>query len=125
MERGHEIGCHGWSHDLLYSMTPDRFRRETADAKKAIEDASGEAVTSYRAAYFSVTERSLWALDVLAELGFDCDSSVFPVRNWRYGIPDFDPKPGPVATQYVSISTARPGASTRSTSGGNRSCTGS
>jgi polysaccharide deacetylase family protein (PEP-CTERM system associated) len=95
---GHEIGCHGWSHDLLYSMTPERFRRETADAKSAIEDVSGAEVTAYRAAYFSITERSLWAFEVLAELGFRCDSSVFPVRNWRYGIPDFDPAPGHVET---------------------------
>ncbi|MBD3349285.1 MAG: DUF3473 domain-containing protein [Candidatus Eisenbacteria bacterium] len=100
---GHEIGCHGWSHDLLYSMTPERFRRETEDAKKAIEDVSGTRVSAYRAAYFSITERSLWAFDVLAELGFECDSSVFPVRNWRYGIPDFDTAPGPVYTPSGSV----------------------
>ena len=99
----HEIGCHGWSHDLLYKMTRDRFRRETRDAKKAIEDIAGTPVTAYRAAYFSVTRQSLWALEILAELGFQCDSSVFPVRNWRYGIRDFDPAPGPVATPSGTI----------------------
>ena len=98
VDGGHEIGCHGWSHDLLYSMTPERFRTETADAKKAIEDIAGVPVTTYRAAYFSITERSLWAFEVLAELGFRCDSSVFPVSNWRYGIPDFSTAPGPVET---------------------------
>ena len=100
---GHEIGCHGWSHDLLYSMSRERFREETADARNLIEDIAGVPVTSYRAAYFSVTESSLWALDVLAELGFQCDSSVFPVKNWRYGLPDFDPVPGPVTTQSGTI----------------------
>lgn len=95
---GHELGCHGWSHDLLYAMGRETFRRETSDAKRAIEDVSGEPVTVYRAAYFSVTEESLWALEILAELGFRCDSSVFPVRNWRYGIPGFDLTPGPVST---------------------------
>jgi polysaccharide deacetylase family protein (PEP-CTERM system associated) len=102
-EGGHEIGCHGWSHDLLYEMTPERFREETLDAKRAIEDVAGAPVTAYRAAYFSITDRSLWAFDVLAELGFVCDSSVFPVRNWRYGIPDFDPTPGPVETPSGSV----------------------
>ena len=100
---GHEVGCHGWSHDLLYTMTRERFRTETADAKKAIEDIAGTPVTAYRAAYFSVTRQSLWALEVLAELGFRCDSSIFPVRNWRYGIPDFDPAPGPVPTPSGAI----------------------
>lgn len=103
VDEGHEIGCHGWSHDLLYSMTPKRFRSETEEAKRAIEDVSGAPVTAYRAAYFSITERSLWAFEVLAELGFETDSSVFPVKNWRYGIPDFDRAPGPVETPSGSV----------------------
>jgi polysaccharide deacetylase family protein (PEP-CTERM system associated) len=95
---GHELGCHGWSHDLLYTMTPERMRDETRRAKAAIEDAAGAAVVAYRAAYFSVTRESLWALDVLASLGFRYDSSIFPVRNWRYGIPGFDPRPQRIET---------------------------
>ena len=95
---GHELGCHGWSHDLLYTMTPDRMRDETRRAKTAIEDTAGQAVVAYRAAYFSVTRESLWALDVLAGLGFRYDSSIFPVRNWRYGIADFDPRPQRIQT---------------------------
>lgn len=98
VDEGHEIGCHGWSHDLIYSMTRERFRSETAAAKAAIEDIAGEPVTTYRAAYFSVTKRSLWALEILAELGFDCDSSVFPISNWRYGIRDFNPAPATIET---------------------------
>ena len=90
---GHELGCHGWSHDLVYEMTPERFRAETERARGVIADLTGVAVTAYRAAYFSVTRRSLWALEILARLGFRYDSSIFPVRNWRYGIPDFDPRP--------------------------------
>jgi polysaccharide deacetylase family protein (PEP-CTERM system associated) len=89
VDAGHEIGCHGWSHDLLYDMTPERFRDETTRALEAIRQTTGEHVRAYRAAYFSITSRSLWALDILAELGFRYDSSVFPVRNWRYGIPGF------------------------------------
>ncbi|HEY0026011.1 MAG TPA: DUF3473 domain-containing protein [Longimicrobium sp.] len=95
---GHEIGCHGWSHDLVYEMTPERFRDETRRACDAISKVTGAPVAAYRAAYFSVTRRSLWALDVLAELGFSNDSSIFPVVNWRYGIPDYGQEPRDVAT---------------------------
>jgi polysaccharide deacetylase family protein (PEP-CTERM system associated) len=95
---GHEIGCHGWSHDLLYMMGPDRFREETRRATEVIEDIVGRPVPTYRAAYFSITQRSLWALEVLVELGYRYDSSIFPVRNWRYGIPDFPPEPRQIAT---------------------------
>ncbi len=91
--RGHEIGCHGWSHDLLYTMTPERFRDETSRALDAIGEATGVRAVAYRAAYFSITRASWWAFEVLAGLAFRTDSSIFPVRNWRYGIPDFPPQP--------------------------------
>ncbi len=97
-EAGHELGCHGWSHDFVYAMTPDRFRDETRRSAGVIADLTGRPVTAYRAAYFSITRRSLWALEILADLGFLCDSSIYPVRNWRYGIPDFDPCPQRIAT---------------------------
>jgi polysaccharide deacetylase family protein (PEP-CTERM system associated) len=100
---GHEVGCHGWSHDLLYTMTRERFRDETARARDAIASASGTAVTAYRAAYFSITRNSLWALDELAALGFRYDSSIFPVRNWRYGIPDYPRRPQRIETAGGAI----------------------
>jgi len=90
---GHEIGCHGWSHDPLYTLSREVMRDETVRARDAIQEVTGRRVDAYRAAYFSVTKASLWALEVLAELGFRYDSSVFPVRNWRYGIVGFDPNP--------------------------------
>ena len=95
---GHELGCHGWSHDLLYTMTPARMREETRRAADSIASLVGKPVTAYRAAYFSITRESLWALDELAALGFRYDSSIFPVRNWRYGIPDFEPRPQRIET---------------------------
>ena len=95
---GHEVGCHGWSHDLLYTMTRERFREETRRARDAIADATGRAVTAYRAAYFSITRQSYWALEELAALGFRYDSSIFPVRNWRYGIRDFPRHPQRIET---------------------------
>jgi polysaccharide deacetylase family protein (PEP-CTERM system associated) len=85
--RGHEVACHGWSHELVYRQTPEVFRDETRRAKAFLEDISGTAVTGYRASTFSIVERSLWALDILAEEGFLYDSSIAPVRHDRYGIP--------------------------------------
>ncbi len=85
--RGHEVACHGYSHQLVYSQTAAVFREETIRSKACLEDQAQARVLGYRAASYSITKGSLWALDVLAELGFDYDSSIFPVRHDRYGIP--------------------------------------
>jgi polysaccharide deacetylase family protein (PEP-CTERM system associated) len=84
---GHEIACHGFSHQLIYTQTREVFEQETRRAKHFLEDTIGAPVTGYRAASFSITKQSLWALDVLIDLGFEYDSSVFPIRHDRYGIP--------------------------------------
>ena len=91
--RGHEIACHGYGHELIYQIGPERFREDVKRARAVIEDAIGARVEGYRAPSFSITERSLWALEILAELGFRFDSSIFPVRHHRYGIPDFPREP--------------------------------
>ncbi len=82
----HEIGCHSYAHRLLYDQTPEEFRADLRRARTVIEDATGEAVTAYRAPSFSVTRRSLWALEILAEEGFLYDSSIYPTHHDRYGI---------------------------------------
>jgi polysaccharide deacetylase family protein (PEP-CTERM system associated) len=91
--RGHEIACHGYGHELIYELGPERFREDLRRARGVIEDAVGERVEGFRAPSFSITERSLWALEILAEEGFRFDSSIFPVRHHRYGIPDFPREP--------------------------------
>jgi polysaccharide deacetylase family protein (PEP-CTERM system associated) len=85
--RGHEIGCHGYSHELVYDQTADRFHAETRRAKDALEDIAQQAIHGYRAASFSITAQSTWALDVLVDLGFTYDSSIFPTSHDRYGLP--------------------------------------
>lgn len=96
--QGHEIACHGYSHRLIYNQTPDEFRRETLDSKQLLEDQAQCAVLGYRAASYSITRQSLWALDILEECGFAYDSSIFPIRHDRYGIPDAEPSPHVQAT---------------------------
>ncbi len=86
-DAGHEIACHGYSHKLIYNQSKKEFADETIRAKSLLEDISGKKVNGYRAASYSITRKSLWALDILAEAGFEYDSSIFPVVHDRYGLP--------------------------------------
>jgi polysaccharide deacetylase family protein (PEP-CTERM system associated) len=86
--RGHEAACHSYWHRLVYNLTSDEFREDTRRAKETIEQAAGTAVYGYRAPSYSITRKSLWALDILAEAGFTYDSSIFPIHHDIYGIPD-------------------------------------
>jgi polysaccharide deacetylase family protein (PEP-CTERM system associated) len=80
---GHEVACHGYGHELLYRMSPDEIRTDIGRAMGLLEDLTGEQVRGYRAPSFSITDA---AVDVLAELGLEYDSSVFPtVAHDRYG----------------------------------------
>jgi polysaccharide deacetylase family protein (PEP-CTERM system associated) len=97
-ERGHEVACHGYSHQLIYNQTPEEFTAETVKAKKILEDIIQSPVLGYRAASYSITKDSLWALDILAETGFTYDSSIFPVHHDRYGIPGAEDKPHQLTT---------------------------
>lgn len=86
-QSGHEVASHGYGHRLVYDQSPEAFREDLRRAKEAIESAAGAPVTGYRAPSFSITTRSLWALDVLIEEGYRYDASIFPIRHDRYGIP--------------------------------------
>lgn len=87
LARGHEVASHGYAHRLVYDQTPAAFREDVRRAKRVLEDAGGCEVGGYRAPSYSITPRSLWALDVLIEEGYWYDSSIFPIRHDRYGIP--------------------------------------
>lgn len=101
---GHEIGCHSYAHRLVYTLTPAEFREDTRRAVAAIEDACGVTPRLYRAPSYSIGPESLpWALEVLAECGFTHDSSIYPIRHDRYGIPGFGREPRVVATPAGGI----------------------
>jgi polysaccharide deacetylase family protein (PEP-CTERM system associated) len=85
---GHEIASHGYFHQLTYDLRRDQFRDDVRRAKALLEDQAGVQVRGYRAPSYSITTRSLWALDVLIEEGYEYDASIFPIRHDRYGIPD-------------------------------------
>ncbi len=111
---GHELASHGYWHQLVYDLTPEEFSKDILDSKEAIANATGVVVTAYRAPSFSITERSLWALDVLVENGFQTDSSIFPIHGHdRYGMPQAKKEIHPIATQSGSITEFPPSAWTR------------
>jgi polysaccharide deacetylase family protein (PEP-CTERM system associated) len=84
---GHEIACHSHHHRRVFEMTPAEFREDTRRAKESLENVCGQPVRGYRAPSFSITQDSLWAFEILAELGFTYDSSIFPVEHPNYGMP--------------------------------------
>lgn len=84
---GHEIACHGQGHVHIARLASDALREDLRRARGALGDLLGTAPRGYRAPTFSVTPRTAWALDVIAEAGFEYDASVFPVRHDRYGVP--------------------------------------
>lgn len=84
--QGHEIASHGYSHQLIYQQSQNVFRQETERSKKLLEDQAQKPILGYRAASYSVTPKSLWALDIIAELGFEYDSSIYPIKHDNYGL---------------------------------------
>jgi polysaccharide deacetylase family protein (PEP-CTERM system associated) len=90
---GHEIASHGMTHRTAFELGGKGFCDEARESKMRLEDMTGAKVTGFRASTFSITRKSLWALDILAEEGYGYDSSIFPVYHDRYGIPDFPTHP--------------------------------
>lgn len=86
-KRGHELACHSYWHRCIYDLTPVEFRNDTRMAKESIEQAAGVKIRGYRAPSWSITRQSLWALEILAEEGFEYDSSIYPIRHDLYGLP--------------------------------------
>ena len=84
---GHEIGSHGFQHMCIYDLTPDSFREDLHKSVQLLESLTGKSVRSYRAPFFSILKQTIWALEIMRDERIKCDSSIFPIRNHRYGIP--------------------------------------
>jgi len=111
-EAGHEIATHGFNHEQIFKLKPEEFAADVQRAVRVTEDIIGEKVVGYRAPDFSITRESLWALDVLAEQGIKYDSSIFPIRSSRYGIPSSPRFPYRVSDGLyeIPLTTVRIGA---------------
>lgn len=86
-DAGHEVASHGWDHKRVVAMTPGEFREDIRKSTDALEQVIGTSVRGYRAPTFSVMRETAWALDVLVEQDMLYDSSIYPVRHDRYGVP--------------------------------------
>jgi len=84
---GHEVGSHGYGHQAIYHGTQEDFRSDLRHGKEILEDLLGCSITSYRAPSYSITKKTVWALEVVAEHGFEYDSSIYPIVHDLYGIP--------------------------------------
>ncbi len=87
-DAGHEVAAHGHAHRRVHEFTPTTFAADLRQCRETLEQACGTPVVGYRAPTFSVMPTTAWAIDVLAEAGMHYDSSIFPVRHDRYGVPD-------------------------------------
>ena len=86
--RGHEIASHGYSHQALSQLGKSRFEAEIQQSVQLLESITGRRPLGFRAPYFSVDNSTKWAFDVLCDYGFKYDSSIFPIKNRYYGVPE-------------------------------------
>lgn len=85
---GHELASHGYHHVRVTSQSPEEFQADIRETKALLEDIGGVAVKGYRAASYSIGRSNLWALDKLAEEGYEYSSSIYPIRHDLYGMPE-------------------------------------
>ncbi len=84
---GHEIACHSYRHIMVKTVDRETFRSDTEMAIRVIRNACGLAPVGYRAPSWSIDSSTPWAFEILADLGFAYDSSIFPVKHDIYGDP--------------------------------------
>jgi polysaccharide deacetylase family protein (PEP-CTERM system associated) len=101
---GHEIATHGYSHRLLTCMRPEEFRQDLQRSLEVLAKVTSQAVRGFRAPSFSLTRKTLWAVDILKESGIQYDSSVFPVDfHPDYGIADAELSPYQLADGLIEL----------------------
>lgn len=88
-DRGYEIGSHTDLHQLVYNQDRESFFQDVDRSVKTLEDISGKKIRMFRAPGFSITEESLWAFEVLHELGIEIDSSIFPAGRSHGGLKSY------------------------------------
>jgi polysaccharide deacetylase family protein (PEP-CTERM system associated) len=87
--QSHHIGCHSYQHQLSFRFTPEEFRLDTLRAKELIEGIIGSTIDAFRAPGFSISDKNKWAFEILIDLGFKYDCSIFPAAHDYGGFPEY------------------------------------
>lgn len=98
----HEIGSHGYNHSPITQQTPNEFEEDLLKSIKILEKITNENVLGFRAPFFTLDERTSWAIDIMKKCGLKYDSSIFPVKTHLYGVPD-----APLFPYYISSSNIK------------------
>lgn len=93
VKQGQELALHGYEHDMLTDKNPDQFKRELERSLKAFRQITGNQPLGYRAPSWSINENNLWVLEILESFGFTYDASIFPIKNFLYGLPNAPSEP--------------------------------
>ena len=98
VDEGHELASHGYQHIKVNQQAPEEFREDISRTKRLLEDIVGQPIRGYRAASFSIGEKTPWAAPILAEEGYSYSSSIHPIQHDHYGdsqAPRFPFRPSP------------------------------
>jgi polysaccharide deacetylase family protein (PEP-CTERM system associated) len=125
VEGGQELALHGYEHELLTGQAPDRFKKELELSVKAFHRVTGSFPLGFRAPSWSIDERNFWILEILESFGFAYDSSIFPLKNFLYGISEAPAEPfypivqgRPLQLLEIPVTVYRFGAKRLAFSGG-------
>jgi len=84
---GHEVASHSFWHEVMGRHHRHSLREDVGAARKLLEDLSGTPVKGFRAPGGSITPETAWVFDVLAEAGYEYDSSLCPGFSSHGGFP--------------------------------------
>lgn len=87
VERGHELGSHGWTHLMTHTFSPESFREDIRRSVETLQELSGHKVYGHRCPFFSLLPGQVWALEAMAEVGLEYDSSMTSMVWARMGEP--------------------------------------
>ena len=103
IDRGHEIGTHGYSHTSIKKQTASEFGNDLIKSIKVLEHITKEKISGHRACEFSIDEKTAWAVDILKKNGLKYDSSVFPVKTHLYGVLDAPLYPYHITSSNIKV----------------------
>jgi polysaccharide deacetylase family protein (PEP-CTERM system associated) len=100
---GHELACHSYAHIPVVLQTPDTFRKDLDMNINALLKCGSPEIRGFRAPVYSLTQKSQWAYEILAESGITYSSSVLPAKSPLYGWKEFGQAPKKVGGKILEV----------------------